>query len=92
VVGLASLVVVSGACAHGTQFDPDDPGRSRRWYTDIPEVLREHPQIKGLVRWDSDFDCGLQIDSGPGMLAAFREAGLDPWVNQAVAQGSSPTG
>lgn len=62
---------------YGTQFDPADPERARRWYEDVPQVLGEHPDIKALVRWDSSFDCGLEIDNGPGMVEAFAEAGRD---------------
>lgn len=66
---------------YGTQYDPADPARSKQWYTDIPETLQEYPNIKGLVRWDSDFGCGLRLDNGPGMIDAFEEAGLHPLLN-----------
>jgi hypothetical protein len=57
-------------------FDPDDPAASSRWYRDISMVLPRYPRLKALVRWDSDTDCELRIDNGPGMVDAFRAAGL----------------
>ncbi|MFE3453696.1 glycoside hydrolase family 26 protein [Nonomuraea sp. NPDC059194] len=71
---------------YGTQFDPADPGRAQQWYRDIPAVLKEKfPNIKGMIRWNSDFNCGLGLDNGPGMLDAFAEAGRDPYLNPGVA-------
>ena len=67
---------------YGTQYDPQDPQRSRQWYLDIPPTLRDRPAVKAVVRWDSDFGCGLGIDSGPGMLQAFATAGRDPYLSQ----------
>ncbi len=66
---------------YGTQYDPENPQRSRDWYRSIPPTLRKYPNIKGLLRWDSGEDCGLRIENGPGMLEAFRTAGLDPYVH-----------
>ncbi|MEO3782539.1 hypothetical protein ABGB12_04350 [Actinocorallia sp. B10E7] len=72
---------------YGTAWDPGDPGRAQRWHDDIPTTLAtKYPRIKALIRWDSDvrnqgMQCGLNIDSGPGMLESFRRAGLHPYVN-----------
>jgi hypothetical protein len=53
-----------------------DDAKSRQWYRDIDDVLRKRTRIKALVRWDSDTSCTLRIDSGAGMVAEFRAAGL----------------
>jgi len=39
-------------------------------------VLKQYPRLKALVRWDSDTECTLRIDAGPGMVEAFKQAGL----------------
>ena len=77
---------------YGTQYDANHPNRSKKWYQDIPEVLKRYPNLKGLVRFDSNgvfygggshygTRCGLYINNGPGMKNAFKNAGLDPYLN-----------
>jgi hypothetical protein len=72
---------------YGTAWDPSDPARAQRWHDEIPTALAtRYPKIKALIRWDSDVRnrgmmCGLNIESGPGMLDSFRRAGLHPYVN-----------
>jgi Glycosyl hydrolase family 26 len=61
---------------YGLTPDPADPAASQQWYRDIPSVLQRYPRLKALVRWDSDTGCTLRIDAGPGMLDAFKQAGL----------------
>ena len=39
---------------YGTQFDPADPARSTQWYESIPQVLRRYPNLKAVIRWDSE--------------------------------------
>ncbi|GGL56991.1 glycoside hydrolase family 26 protein [Planomonospora parontospora] len=68
---------------YGTQYDPADPARSTQWYTDIPATLQRYPNIKGMIRWDSDFGCGLRLDNGPGMVDSFAEAGRHPLLDPA---------
>ncbi|GAA3200699.1 glycoside hydrolase family 26 protein [Actinocorallia longicatena] len=71
----------------GTAWDPSNPGRSNAWHSTIPKDLAtKYTKIKGLIRWDSDVSnlgmrCGLNIDSGPGMLQSFKNAGLDRYLN-----------
>jgi hypothetical protein len=61
---------------YGLTPDPADAAASQQWYRDIPSVLQRYPRLKALVRWDSDTGCTLRIDAGPGMLDAFKQAGL----------------
>ncbi len=61
---------------YGLTPDPANWQASQQWYRDIPSVLKRYPRLKALVRFDSDTDCTLRIDSGPGMLEAFKQAGL----------------
>jgi hypothetical protein len=61
---------------YGLSPDPSNPQASQQWYRDIPSVLKRYPRLKALVRWDSDTSCTLRIDAGPGMLEAFKQAGL----------------
>jgi hypothetical protein len=61
---------------YGLTPDPADAAASQQWYRDIPSVLQRYPRLKALVRWDSDTGCTLRIDAGPGMLEAFKQAGL----------------
>jgi Glycosyl hydrolase family 26 len=65
---------------YGTQYDPSDGARSTAWHRSIADTLTRYPNIKGLVRFDSQ-TCGVQINSGPGMLEAFADAGRHPHVN-----------
>lgn len=67
---------------YGTQYDPANPARARQWYAPISAVLKQkYPNIAGLVRFDSGEGCGLQIDSGTGMLTSYAAAGKDPYLN-----------
>jgi len=61
---------------YGLTPDPADAAASQQWYRDIPSVLKQYPRLKALVRWDSDTECTLRIDAGPGMVEAFKQAGL----------------
>jgi hypothetical protein len=61
---------------YGLTPDPANAAASQQWYRDIPSVLQRYPRLKALVRWDSDTGCTLRIDAGPGMLEAFKQAGL----------------
>jgi hypothetical protein len=61
---------------YGLSPDPANPQASQQWYRDIPSVLKRYPRLKALVRWDSDTSCTLRIDAGPGMVDAFKQAGL----------------
>lgn len=67
---------------YGTQYDPANPGRAKEWYAPIPTVLKQkYPNIAGLIRFDAGEGCGLQIDSGAGMLASYAAAGKNPYLN-----------
>lgn len=72
---------------YGTSYDPANPTRATQWHKDIPAALKKYPNIKGLVRFNSSGvlstgeKCSLHLDNGPGMLASFKQAGLDPYVN-----------
>lgn len=72
---------------YGTAYDPNNQARSNQWNKDIPSVLKKYPNIKALVRFDSNGTlstgkkCDTRIDNGPGMLASFKQAGLDPYLN-----------
>ncbi|MCT1477125.1 glycoside hydrolase family 26 protein [Microbacterium sp. p3-SID336] len=72
---------------YGTSYNVSDPDLAARWHREIPAALKEHPNLKALVRFNaggalgSGEPCQLQIDNGAGMLDSFRDAGLDPYVN-----------
>jgi hypothetical protein len=60
----------------GTVYDEANQAASTAWNTGIPDALAKHPRIKAVVRWDSDTNCQLRIDSGLGMVDSFKAAGL----------------
>ena len=72
---------------YGTSYNVSDPELAAQWHREIPAALKEHPNLKALVRFNaggalgSGEPCQLQIDNGAGMLDSFRDAGLDPYVN-----------
>lgn len=69
---------------YGTAFDPQNPERAQQWLRDIPSTVKRYPNLKAVIRYDSNSTtsatCNLSIENGSGMLQAFRDAGLDPYV------------
>lgn len=72
---------------YGTTYDPKNQARSNQWNKDIPSVAKKYPNLKALVRFDSNGTmstgqkCDSRIDNGPGMQESFKQAGLDPYLN-----------
>lgn len=72
---------------YGTSYNTSDPELAQDWHREIPDALKEYPNLKALVRFNSPGalgtgeKCTLQIENGPGMLESFKDAGLDPFVN-----------
>ncbi|MCT1477567.1 glycosyl hydrolase [Microbacterium sp. p3-SID336] len=72
---------------YGTSYNAANTTLSTSWHREIPAALRQHPQIKAVVRFNAGGalgtgqQCQLQLNNGPGMLTSFRDAGLDPYVN-----------
>ncbi|MCT1477126.1 glycoside hydrolase family 26 protein [Microbacterium sp. p3-SID336] len=72
---------------YGTSYNVSDPALATAWHRDIPDALKGFPNLKALVRFNSEGElgtgeqCQLQIENGAGMLDSFRDAGLDPYVN-----------
>jgi beta-mannanase len=67
---------------YATQYDPNNPAASVKWNNDIATVLPRYPNLKAMVRFDADGilassggRCGMWIDNGPGMKAAWGASG-----------------
>ena len=65
---------------YGTQYDADNPTRSKQWYAGIPTALRSMPNLKALIRFDAQGyfgsrKCNFFIKNGPGSLQSFASAG-----------------
>ena len=67
------MISESGSVAY-----PDDLAKSAGWYSSIPGVLANYPQIKAFALWDSKTSnaCDYRFQNNPTMLAGARAAGL----------------
>ncbi|MDE3720570.1 glycosyl hydrolase family 26 [Nocardiopsis sp. N85] len=59
------------------------PRETMRWYTDVPQVLREYERIRAVKVWDSKVSSGCDFRIGANRYArqGFEAAGRDPYVN-----------
>jgi hypothetical protein len=71
---------------YSTAADPADPGRAASWYRAIVPTLLELPRIKALVLWNSAVPgCDLRLNAASAAaVAAYRQAGLSPYLRQAI--------
>ena len=71
---------------YGTAADPGQPGREAAWYRGIVPALRALPRIKALVLWNSATSrCDVRLSAAPAAAgAAYRQAGLSPYLMQAA--------
>jgi len=71
---------------YGTAADPGQPGREAAWYRGIVPALRALPRLKALVLWNSaTSSCDVRLSAAPAAAgAAYRQAGLSPYLMQVV--------
>jgi hypothetical protein len=62
-----------------------NPGLEAAWYRDVVPVLHGMPRLKALILWNSRTPgCDLNIADSPAAARAYRQAGLSPYLRQAV--------
>jgi beta-mannanase len=69
---------------YGTRDMPGNPAAKADWYRGIVPALKRMPNLKAVVYFHNGTEnagCDWRIDSTPQALAAFAEAGRDPFVN-----------
>ncbi|MGL4173924.1 MAG: hypothetical protein ACRCTR_07620 [Actinomycetota bacterium] len=63
----------------------NDPQKTADWYADIPNVLRDYPQIKAVTLWDSvDGNapaCSYDLDATLEVARAIARASNDPFLD-----------
>jgi hypothetical protein len=76
------MISESGSVAY-----PNDLAKSADWYSSIPGVLANYPQIKAFALWDSQTSaaCDYRFQRNPTMLAGARAAGLAGLTNHQMA-------
>jgi beta-mannanase len=61
----------------GTVTNPNDPSAAGNWYSQAPSVFASHPNIKAAVQWNDSFgSCNVYLNSQPGELASYANAGI----------------
>ncbi len=66
---------------YGSQYDSSNPSRSKAWHTAIPGALKNLPNLKALIRFDSNGSfrgkkCNFYIkNGGTASLTSFADAG-----------------
>lgn len=62
---------------------PDDPGYKRRFFDSVRAKIRNYPQIKALIYFDSPHAPrgDTRFDATPGAARAFVRLGADPYFN-----------
>jgi hypothetical protein len=65
----------------GLREDPADPQRKGQWLADAADEIRQMPQIKAVVSFDSQESCSSPVDSSPEALEGYREMGAAPWLS-----------
>ncbi|HUY48266.1 MAG TPA: glycosyl hydrolase [Streptosporangiaceae bacterium] len=69
----------------GSAPDPAEPGREAAWFRGIVPVLRGLPRLKALILWNSATrGCDLKLSSASAAGTAYRQAGLAPYLRQAL--------
>lgn len=68
----------------GSVLYADDPQRTADWYAEIPDVLREYPQIKAVTLWDSATSdtCDYRFQRDSSVMDAVGKAGENDWLRQ----------
>jgi hypothetical protein len=66
---------------YGTVSDPARPTRAREWYEAVPEALKSMPRIRAVNQWSSSTSTSCDFRVTGEVLAGFRSAGQDPYVN-----------
>ncbi|GAA3742377.1 hypothetical protein GCM10022402_22580 [Salinactinospora qingdaonensis] len=66
----------------GTVPIPRDPQAARRWYTEIPEVLREYERVRAVQLWDGKTapTCDFRVLEHPYIRDGYVEAGRAPSI------------
>lgn len=64
-----------------------DPGLTAAWYTQIPGVLKEYPQIKAFTLWASETSlaCNYQFQDVPAISAAVAKSVTDAPLTERIA-------
>ncbi|HTW20521.1 MAG TPA: fibronectin type III domain-containing protein [Mycobacteriales bacterium] len=60
---------------YGTVANPNDSTAAASWYSSIPSVLPNYPNIKAMLQWDDIGKCNIEMTQ-PGELAAYSQTGL----------------
>lgn len=71
----------------GCVENPAGPPGKEEWLKSLPAELAAMPNVKAVIYWSSRLDGGVghSLDSSPGAIAGFREAGLDPHFNPVLS-------
>ena len=65
----------------GSTEDPADPGRKAAWLDRARAALKDMPDVKAVVWFDSAKDCGTWwLDSTSHAFAAFQRFARDAWL------------
>lgn len=65
----------------GATEDLAKPGRKATWIDEASTQLKQWPQIKGVMYFNTDNGCPRWVDSSAASLAAFSAMGADPYFN-----------
>lgn len=68
---------------YGSVENPNDPQARANWFREIPKQLKEYPQLKAVVYFNSNDEkkgCDWRINT-KNAIKGFVEASKDPYVN-----------
>ncbi|MGL5859361.1 MAG: hypothetical protein ACRC35_13330, partial [Angustibacter sp.] len=69
----------------GSAQYPGDPQKTADWYAQIPDALKDYPQIKAVTLWDSvdrtAKACSYELDAAPQIAQAVAQASRDPYLD-----------
>jgi hypothetical protein len=69
----------------GSAANPANPGQEAAWYRGIVPAIKRLPRLKALVMWNAATPgCDLQLSAEPPAARAYRQAGLSPYLRQAL--------
>ncbi len=69
----------------GSAPNPGNAGLEAAWFRDIVPVLHGMPRLKALILWNSRTPgCNLLISHSRAAARAYRQAGLNPYLRQAL--------
>jgi Glycosyl hydrolase family 26 len=69
----------------GSAGNPENPEMEAEWYRGVVPVLRGMPRLKALIMWNSSTaGCDLQLSADSAAARAYRQAGLSPYLRQAL--------